>query len=122
MGMLTVALTVKISIETGGRGVPNYLQSVTISPDGQLAAVPSKKDNVFRGFTRDGRPLTFENTVRTVVSIINFGGGYSAPATDTLDYRRDVNNADMATIWAPFSLTAATNCSGITFTPRSITS
>src|SRR6185436_6508285 len=77
--------TNSVDSETGGRGVPNYLQSITISPDGQLAAVPSKKDNTFRGFTKDGRPLTFENTVRTTVSIINFGPSYGAPATDTLD-------------------------------------
>ncbi|RYD42995.1 MAG: PKD domain-containing protein, partial [Verrucomicrobiaceae bacterium] len=32
-----------------GRGIPNYVAAVTISPDHDQAFVPSKKDNIFRG-------------------------------------------------------------------------
>jgi hypothetical protein len=79
--------------ESSGRGLVNYLQSITISPDGTRAVVPSKKDNVYRGQFRDGKPLTFENTVRTVVSILDLA---SNPASDVEFYRRDINNADLA--------------------------
>ena len=34
---------------SSGRGVPNYISSITISPDGSRAWVPSKKDNTDRG-------------------------------------------------------------------------
>ncbi|RME45694.1 MAG: PKD domain-containing protein, partial [Deltaproteobacteria bacterium] len=57
--------------ESSGRGIPNYLSSITISPDGRRAWVPSKKDNTLRGLYRDGLPLTFESTVRTIVSQID---------------------------------------------------
>jgi DNA-binding beta-propeller fold protein YncE len=43
---------------TGSRGVPNYITSMVISPDGLRAWVPSKKDNVQRGTKtpeRDGQ-------------------------------------------------------------------
>jgi hypothetical protein len=55
--------------------------------------VPSKKDNIFRGLFRDGQPLNFENTVRTMVSVMDL---VSNPPTDLRPYRRDINNADMA--------------------------
>jgi len=90
--------------ESSGRGVANYLQGITISPDGTKAAVASKKDNIFRGTFVDGKALNFENTVRTIVSLLPLTGPYSTlPATDYAGqdpnhppYRRDINNADMA--------------------------
>lgn len=77
--------------EDRGRGVPNFISSVTISPDGEEAWVPSKKDNTARGIFRDGKTLTFDNTVRTIVSKINMASG-----TETLSSRIDINDADMA--------------------------
>ncbi|MFN9452401.1 MAG: galactose oxidase-like domain-containing protein [Rubrivivax sp.] len=56
--------------ENSGRGVPNYLGAMAISPDGTQAYVPSKQDNVMRGQQRDGLPLNFQNTVRAVSSRI----------------------------------------------------
>jgi fibronectin type 3 domain-containing protein len=90
--------------ESSGRGLPNYLQAVTISPNGRYATVPSKKDNIRRGLSpaRDGLELTHESTVRTVVSIMDIGNNVysgSGPAylaKDVIDIRRDINNADMA--------------------------
>jgi MYXO-CTERM domain-containing protein len=73
--------------EGGSRGVPNYLRSVVISPDGASALVPSKKDNVLRGGARDGLPLNFETSVRTIVSQLDFGSGL-----ELLDQRLDFNN------------------------------
>jgi YVTN family beta-propeller protein len=54
-----------------GRGLPNYLFAVALSPDGRQAWIPGNKDNIFRGTTRDGQPLTQDNTVRPLVSIID---------------------------------------------------
>src|SRR4029453_15417523 len=68
---------------SSGRGGANYLQSITISPDGTHAAVPSKKDNVYRGTFRDGQVLNFESTVRTMVSVLDLLGN---PDTDVLTY------------------------------------
>jgi YVTN family beta-propeller protein len=77
--------------EDRGRGAPNYLSSITISPDGEQAWVPSKKDNTARGMFRDGRELTFDNTVRTIVSKINM-----ATSEEVLSSRIDINDAEMA--------------------------
>lgn len=77
--------------EDRGRGVPNFLSSVTISPDGEEAWVPSKKDNTARGLFRDGKALTFDNTVRTIVSKIDMSAG-----AEKISGRIDINDADMA--------------------------
>src|SRR6185503_19488792 len=65
----------KPDFELQGRGVPNYLGAVTISPDGRSAWVPSKQDNVKRGKLRDNQNLTFDNTVRAISSRINLSTG-----------------------------------------------
>src|SRR5262249_45332621 len=52
---------------------------------------PSEKDNVDRGLIRDGKPLTFENTVRTIVSRVDLGAG-----AEVLPRRVDFNDRDMA--------------------------
>ncbi len=57
--------------DVAGRGLPNYLFSTAISPDGTRAWVPSKKDNMARGLGRDGSALTQDNTVRPLVSILD---------------------------------------------------
>ena len=44
----------KPDFENQGRGIPNYLGAMAISPDGRSAWVPSKQDNVKRGIRRDG--------------------------------------------------------------------
>jgi DNA-binding beta-propeller fold protein YncE len=77
--------------EKSGRGVPNYLTTVRISPDGTRAVVPSKKDNTARGLARDGQELTFESRVRTIVSQIDLVTEREIPAL-----RSDLNDRDMA--------------------------
>jgi len=77
--------------EGEGRGVPNYISAVTISPDGRRAWAPAKKDNTSRGLQRDGLPLTFENTVRTIVAQIDLLNN-----KEDLASRLDLNNLDMA--------------------------
>jgi YVTN family beta-propeller protein len=77
--------------ESSGRGVPNFITGIAIQPDGRRAWVPSKKDNTLRGSFRDGQPLTFESTVRTIVSQIDLQT--NAEATSA---RFDLNDRDLA--------------------------
>ncbi|MCH8040993.1 MAG: tandem-95 repeat protein [Nitrospinae bacterium] len=77
--------------EASGRGVPNYLTTIRISPDGQRAFVPSKKDNIARGLFLDGQPLTFESRVRIIVSQIDLQAN-----TEDLPSRIDFNDREMA--------------------------
>ncbi len=76
---------------SGGRGVPNYIFTAEISPDGRRAWLPSKKDNTGRGLFVDGQPLTFENTVRTIVSQLDLLNNNEA-----LSARRDLDNRGLA--------------------------
>ncbi len=73
--------------EATSRGVPNYVRSVVPSPDGALLWVPSKQDNVLRGQVRDGEGLTFETTVRTILSLIDL-----TTNEELRDARVDLNN------------------------------
>ena len=70
------------------RGIPNYISSMTISPDGTRAWVPSKKDNTDRGMFRDGQALTFESTVRAIASKIDMSLGI-----EQLSERIDIDNS-----------------------------
>ncbi|MDB6015628.1 MAG: hypothetical protein JWR19_117 [Pedosphaera sp.] len=88
---LTLAIDPGPDKENASRGVPNYLISATISPDGRRLWVPSEKDNIQRGLYRDGRPLTFESTVRTIVSQIDLQTN-----AEGLSARVDLNDSDMA--------------------------
>ncbi len=57
--------------ENSGRGIPNYLGPMVISPDGLSAWAPSKQDNILRGTLRDSQNLTFETSVRSISSRID---------------------------------------------------
>jgi MYXO-CTERM domain-containing protein len=85
--VLTLALDPGPDGEGGSRGVPNYLRQVVISPDGISAIVPSKKDNVLRGPVRDGLALTFETSVRTIVSRLDLTNN-----VELAEQRLDFNN------------------------------
>jgi YVTN family beta-propeller protein len=89
----------KPDFENQGRGVPNYLGAVTISPDGRSAWVPSKQDNVKRGTGRDGQALNFQNTVRAISSRIDL-----AASSEDYPGRIDHDNAGAASAIAFDSL------------------
>ncbi|QJR12261.1 hypothetical protein DSM104443_03346 [Usitatibacter rugosus] len=86
-----LAASTNTDTESNGRGIPNYLGALAIQPDGARAWVPSKKDNTFRGAFRDGLPLTFESTVRTIVSQLDL-----ATNAEVASARIDINDRDMA--------------------------
>lgn len=77
--------------ESSGRGVLNYLSAIAITPDGRRAFFPAKKDAVSRGLLRDKKPLTFENTVRTVLGQLDLVKGEDDPLM-----RVDFNDRSLA--------------------------
>jgi DNA-binding beta-propeller fold protein YncE len=83
---------------TNGRGLPNYLGALSISPDGTQLFIPSKKDNIERGLTRDGLPLTFETTVRSMGAQIDLETN-----EENSNNRIDFDNSDFAnsSIYSP---------------------
>jgi YVTN family beta-propeller protein len=82
----------KPDFETQGRGIPNYLGAVAISPDGQSAWIPSKQDNIKRGVLRDGQGLDFQSTIRAVSSRIELGS-----LREDYPARIDLDNSSVAT-------------------------
>lgn len=57
--------------EASGRGVPNGLAAVAISPAGDQLWVGARKSNTSRGQQRDGQRLSFESTVRSMLATID---------------------------------------------------
>jgi len=56
-----------------GRGIPNYLGPLVLSPLGTTGWVASKQDNLMRGGSRDGNDLTHDTTVRSITSKVDLG-------------------------------------------------
>lgn len=73
-----------------GRGLPNYLFSVAVSPDGKRAWVPAKKDNLARGLMRDGLALTQDNAVRPLVALLDL-----ETDEELLDLRLDLDDRNL---------------------------
>jgi cytochrome c peroxidase len=69
-----------------GRGLPNQLLAVALSPDGARVAVVGKKDNIGRGGARDGEPLDPDNTVRSIVSWVSLDEGAEVGRVDLDDH------------------------------------
>ncbi|BAJ00845.1 cellulose binding domain-containing protein [Shewanella violacea] len=74
-GDLSISNVIELPLDTSsmdtsssGRGVPNYLASIAIHPSDRSATVVGKKDNIVRGLSRDGMPLTFETSSRSLVA------------------------------------------------------
>ncbi len=69
------------------RGVPNYVAGVAVHPYNQSAWTVAKKDNILRGYARDGQALTFDNAVRTALSRLDLATG-----NEVLAERMDIDN------------------------------
>jgi YVTN family beta-propeller protein len=69
-GSMVYPVFTDASFENGanGRGLPNYL--VALLPDARdhRVWIAAKKDNILRGTARDGLPLTFETSVRSLLA------------------------------------------------------
>lgn len=55
-------------------GIPNYLDQVLFSPNGREIAFPSTQANIGEGTFRNGVALTFETSVRAIVSFADLDG------------------------------------------------
>ena len=64
----------KESSDTEAGGVPSYLDAVVVSPIGDRAAIPSLQANIAQGLYVSDEPLTFETTLRGVVSFLDLSG------------------------------------------------
>jgi PKD repeat protein len=87
---------------SAGRGVPNFVSSITISPDGQFAYYTAVKANTHRGtFFDQGRntndPLDPDNTVRAMVGRISLISNNEPFVSDIDSYRIDVDNSESPT-------------------------
>jgi len=65
--------------DQNGRGLPNYVFMVALSPDGRQAWVASKKDNIYRGTLTDTQALSQDNTVRPQVASLDLALGPVQP-------------------------------------------
>ncbi len=72
---------------TSGRGIPNGLTSISITPDGRYAMVPATKANTQRGQALDGRIPDFQTTVRTLIARIDLREN-----REDMAFRKDVDN------------------------------
>jgi DNA-binding beta-propeller fold protein YncE len=91
-----VTKTIALAFDQGpdssvsGRGVPDFVSSIAISPDGTQGWVSAKKDDIARGPQRDGLSMNSDNFVRSVICVVDL-------RTDTEDVtkRQDIDNRSM---------------------------
>lgn len=86
--IVPLAFDPQAASDTESGGVPSYLNQLLVSPIGDLAAVPSLQANVAQGTFGGGDPLTFETTLRGVVSYLELGTTWS----ENFDRRRHFDN------------------------------
>jgi len=72
---IVLGLDTRPDSDTTNRGVPNILDAIIPSPDGAWVYVPALQANVSRGMWRDSQPLTFETTMRAIVSAVPLDTG-----------------------------------------------
>jgi YVTN family beta-propeller protein len=75
---------------SSGPGVPNYVSSFVISPDGTQAWVTAKKDNVSHGPLLDHQRNSFESFVRAITCVVDMG-----TETEIVEKRIDLDNRSM---------------------------
>ncbi len=97
-----------------GRGLPNFLFSVGLTPDAREAWIPAKKDDIFRGLARTGEgavnlPLSQDNTVRPMISILDL-----SEQVEHQERRIDNDDRDLPTFveFSPFGDYAFTTLTG----------
>ncbi len=73
-----------------GRGVPNFVSSFVISPDGTQGWATAKKDNTARGPQRDGLSMNSDNFVRGIVCVVDLKTN-----TENVEKRQDLDNRSM---------------------------
>lgn len=87
---------------SAGRGVPNFVSGITISPDGLFAYYTAIKSNTQRGTFFDqgadtNDPLDPDNTIRAMVGRIDLTTNREPLADPPESYRIDVDNSESPT-------------------------
>ncbi len=72
-----------------GRGVPNYVSSIVISPSGKRAYFVSKKDNTDKGMLTGNFDLDDDNSVRAIAGIVDL-----TVSKELYDQRIELDNRD----------------------------
>ncbi len=88
----TLGVDDQLSSDTESGGVPSYLDQVLVSPNGRDAVVPSLQANIIEGAFVSGKALTFQTTVRAVLSYLDVEAGAEA-----LERRKQFDNRGFAT-------------------------
>ena len=91
-----------------GAGVPNYLRSIVIGPNDDIAYVTANKANIERGAFLNGQALDDDNTIRPMIAIVD------------LVNHRDAN-VDPSSRANTIDLDNSADPSGITFLPDGAT-
>lgn len=73
--LVTLGFDPQPSNDSESGGLPSYLEQVLFDPTGREAAIPSTQANLGEGSFRSARPLTFETSVRAVVSFLELREG-----------------------------------------------
>jgi DNA-binding beta-propeller fold protein YncE len=90
--VITLAFDPKQASDTESGGVPSYLDQALVSPIGDVAAVPSLQANIGQGAYIDGNPLTFESTLRGVVSYLALPGRGGQAVLEDFERRDQFDN------------------------------
>ena len=93
--VVSLAYDPQASSDTEVGGVPSYLEQLVISPDATLAVIPSLQAAIGEGLHRTGgeRALTFQTTMRAVVSYLDLG---ASSASEGSERRRQLDNRGFA--------------------------
>ncbi len=91
---IALAVDPQIASDTEIGGVPSYLGSLAVSPDGSLVAVASLQAAIGEGSFRAGRPLRFETTVRAAVSFLDVAA--DGAIVEDAGRRRQLDNRGFA--------------------------
>lgn len=89
----TLAYDPQAASDTEVGGVPSYLEQLLVSPDAQLAIVPSLQAAIGEGLhvTGGARALTFETTIRAALSFLDPTSG-----VEDFERRRQLDNRGFA--------------------------
>ncbi|MEM9456224.1 MAG: PKD domain-containing protein [Myxococcota bacterium] len=90
--MVSLAFDPKEASDTESGGVPSYLDQVLVSPIGDQVVVPSLQANIEQGEYLDGDALTFESTMRGVVSRLDWPGAGGEAMLEDFDRRKQFDN------------------------------
>jgi mono/diheme cytochrome c family protein len=87
---------------SSGRGVPNYVSGIAISPDGQYAHFTAIKSNTQRGTYFDlgedtNDPLDPDNSVRAMVGRVSLSTNNEPNVANPDSYRIDIDNSESPT-------------------------